>query len=100
MGFVTIIEKKDIYFPLLRHMLTDFRVAALQCLKNSDDYLRQKRKFHNFEFILHGLPDTVVPDRDPNFTRKYWELRTKYIQISTLRSIEIRNQLILISKST
>eukprot|EP00171_Calliarthron_tuberculosum_P007413 IDg7413t1 len=41
--------------------------------KGTDDALQAARSFFNTVFRHHGLPDTIVSDRDPKFTARFWK---------------------------
>eukprot|EP00171_Calliarthron_tuberculosum_P016938 IDg16938t1 len=56
------------------------RPHFLAC-KNTDTASHAAKNFHDNIFKLHGLPDSIVSDRDPKFTSRFWKEFTKLLDI-------------------
>lgn len=54
--------------------------------KDTDTALDTARSFFNEVFRLHGLPDSIISDRDPKFTSAFWEHLMKMCDIKLRRS--------------
>ena len=69
---------KYVHFIPLAHPYTTAKVAHL---------------FMQFVFKLHGLPSTIVSDRDPVFTSKFWSELMKLQGISLAMSSSYHPQI-------
>jgi len=61
------------------------RVRFIAC-KETDTAVDVAEAFFAHIFKLHGLPDSVVSDRDPKFTSKFWSRLMELCGISTQMS--------------
>ena len=53
--------------------------------KTTDTAVDTARNFFHYIFPLHGLPDSIVSDRDPKFTSKFWEHLMEMLNIKLNR---------------
>ena len=56
------------------------RVHFVPC-KGTDTAEDVAITFLNYIFRLHGLPDSILSDRDPKFTSKFWEYLMKLLGV-------------------
>ncbi len=64
----------------------------LVACKTNDNAEKAAKNFHDTVFKLHGLPDSIVSDRDPKFTSRFWKEFTKLLDIDFKMSTADRPQ--------
>lgn len=83
MDFIVQLPKTKTGFDAVTTYVDRFskRPHFIPC-NTTDSAVKAAKDFHDTVFRLHGLPDSIVSDRDPKFTSRFWTELMRILQVN------------------